>query len=232
MKPRISILNLLLVTTVVALAIVVLRLGRELEKEKSLRAEMLQKGGILQVADTESVHVVQVSSRGEPGTWRWRVYVPERRAVTLNARVEPVPADKPIAPRLPPNAIVVAERSPANSVNLGPGEHVVSLTSSREESPHLRLDVVGEGPRRSRYLQVLDRSLGWYNAGYFDNLTLIEHTPKLGQALLDGRTMKLDDGKTFVLCRFREPGWATRLPDRPPSKVIGEVLVWLHPDDG
>jgi hypothetical protein len=60
MRFRVSILNLILVTTIVALVIVVVRLYGELQNERTLRIEMLQKGGILQVSDPELVQVVQV----------------------------------------------------------------------------------------------------------------------------------------------------------------------------
>jgi hypothetical protein len=70
------------------------------------------------------------------------------------------------------------------------------------------------------------------------DITDVEHTKKTAQEMKDGRTVALADGKTFVLCRFREPMTITissaiarrDLDSTRPSKVV-EVLVWLHPDD-
>ncbi len=231
MRPRVSILNLLLLMSVVALVIVVFRTHRELRKERSLRIQLLQKGGVLQVTDPNIVHVVQVSSVGERETRRWRVYVPEGRTVTLDARLDAMPMDKPVAPRLPPNAIVVADRAPVNPLTLGPGEHVVTLACSNE-GPYLRLEVVGAEPRRGRLLRPPDGDVLWYRTGYYQNLTQVEHTPSTTAALMNGRTAALADGKTFVLCRFREPASRGVRQTQSQSKDVGEVLVWLHPDEG
>src|SRR5688572_2330541 len=126
MRPRISILNLLLVTTIVALVVVVIRLSAQLSEEKARLRQLLQKGGILQVRNPNTPYVVKVDASGELETFRWRVYVPKGRTVILNARLEPVPDIDPSVPRLPPNAIVLAERAGPNPLELGPGEYVVS----------------------------------------------------------------------------------------------------------
>jgi hypothetical protein len=233
MRPRFSILNLLLLISVVALVIVVFRTHRELRKERSLRIQLLQKGGVLQVTDPNIVHVVQVSSDGERETFRWRVYVPEGRSVALDARLDAMPSDKPIAARLPPNAIVVADRAPVHPLTLGPGEHVVTLSCSNEgEGRYLRLEVVGADPRSGRLLRPPAGDVLWYRTGYYQNLTQVEHSPSTGAALMNGRTSAVADGKTFVLCRFREPAWRDVRQAKAPPKDVREVLVWLHPDEG
>jgi hypothetical protein len=77
----------------------------------------------------------------------------------------------------------------------------------------------------------------WFRSGYRDDLTHIEHTPTTALALRDGHTVALENGKTFVLCRFREPttAWIPTEAARgkqlqAPNGEAGEVLVWLHPD--
>jgi hypothetical protein len=246
MRPRISILNLLLLTTIVALVVVVARLSRQLADEKTRRLALLQKGGILQVADPNVVHVVQVSAPGELNTLRWRVHVPAGRTVALNATLEPVPRDDPPAPRLPPNAIVVPVRAAPKPIKLGPGEHVVSFTCDQTspefaldpESYTFRLDVVGAGGRNRKVLHSRDNELRWYYNGYRSNITHVEHTARTAREFQDGRTLPLANGKTFVLCRFREQ-FSTWSPGGQPGKSatstavekVAEVLVWLHPDD-
>jgi hypothetical protein len=112
-----------------------------------------------------------------------------------------VPADKPVVPRLPPSAIVVADRMPSNAVDLGPGEHVVSLYWNRNR-PYFTFDVVGDRQRSTQHLSPLNRNLDWFIYGA-QNITGVEHTRKTAQDLVDGRTIPLHDGKTFVLCRYR-----------------------------
>lgn len=232
MRPRVSILNLLLVTTIVALVIVILRLSGELETEKRLRAELLRKGGVLEISDLDAVQLVHVSSVGEPRTLRWRVYVPEGRMVTLNARLESVTAEVASRQRLPPNAIVVADKAPSNPVRLKPGENVLTLDFSPAGGPYLRFDVVSDGWRAERYLRAPDGAIDWFQSGYGMDLSPLEDTTKRGKALRDGRTVTLDDGKTFMLCRFRDPRWRSTPKLSGPSERVGEVLVWLQVDGG
>ena len=73
MKLRFSLFTLLVTTAFFALSITVILLRIELQKERSLRLELLQRGGILEISDLEKIHVVAVSGRDEPHTFRWRV---------------------------------------------------------------------------------------------------------------------------------------------------------------
>jgi hypothetical protein len=233
-RPRVSILNLLLITTIVALLIVVVRLYQELDHERSLRLQLLQKGGILEVTDLDLVHVVQVDNDGSDGNLSWRVYVPQKRSVTLNGRLDTIPADKEIVPRLPPNAIVVGDRSPSSPVELVPGEHVVIL-SWAFDSQEFTLNVVGNGTRKGRGVSLPDRNWVWDVAHQMD-ITHVEHTPKTLQSLQNRQTLTLQDGKAFVLVRHQYttvPRYTEELAKRGnkmPEPKVGELLVWLHPD--
>jgi hypothetical protein len=234
MRPRVSILNLLLVTTIVALGIVVVRLYHELDHERSLRLKMLQKGGILEITDLDLVHVVKVDADSGDGILSWRVYVPNRRSVTLNSRFSTMP-DHEIVPRLPPNAIVVSDRSPSNPVNLGPGEHVVTLSWAHGKLG-FTLDAVGTGSRHTGSFSMRDRNWEW-NVAYQNDITYVEHTPKTHSALENGETLTLQDGKTFVVDRHRFERWpryaetsAKRGNNKMPAYEVGELLIWLHPD--
>jgi hypothetical protein len=231
MKPRVSILNLLFVTTIVAMVIVVYRLRSELAHERQLRTELLQKGGILQVSDPNRVHVVQVSTAGEPDTHRWRVYVPPKRTVTLDTRLDEVPADKPPAPRLPPNAIVVGDRSPVNPQALGPGEHVITLRYVHGQRPLFNISVVSASNTYTNEMNLKCPSgdLAWSHIIYGQDLTPLEHTAATMGALWGGHTVALDDAKTFVLRRYRAE--AFRPSNEVAAKTIPEILMWLHADE-
>ena len=234
-RPRVSILNLLLITTIVALVIVVMRIYRDLAEERLLRLQLLQKGGVLQVTDLDLVHVVQVDTDGSDGNLSWRVYVPQKRSVTLNGRLDTIPADKEIVPRLPPNAIVVGDRSPSNAVDLAPGEHVVILSWARDRQG-FTLNVVGNGTRKGRGVSSPDRKWQWDVAHEMD-ITHVEHAPKtLWSLQKNGQTLTLQDGKAFVLVRNQYtivPRYTEVLAKRGnsmPEPKVGELLVWLHPD--
>jgi len=231
MKPRVSILNLLFVTTIVALVIVVYRLRSELVHEKELRTELLQKGGILQVSDPSRAHVVQVSTAGEIDTYRWRIYVPPKRTVTLDARLDEVPADAPTKPRLPPNAIVVADRSPVHPRELGPGEHVVTLIYVHGARPLFDISVVTPGNTSKKNIRLTcpPGSYEWSPITNQQELTPLEHSAATMGALRAGHTVALDDGKTFVLRRCRAYTYQPNSDEV--TKTTPEILVWLHVDE-
>jgi hypothetical protein len=206
---------------------------------------LLQKGGILEITDPSVVHVVQVSSPGESHTLRWRVYVPDGRTVALNARADSVPANKSASPRLPPNNIVVADRAAPNPIQLGPGEHVVTLVSELEDrTPRpgferyiVRLDVVGDGSRTGKVLRSRDSDLLWLHFAYGRDITQVELGKTTAQKLREGRTLTLADGKTFVLGRLhylqsRGTPMNSRASESPTTMIqASEILVWLHPDE-
>jgi hypothetical protein len=72
---------------------------------------------------------------------------------------------------------------------------------------------------------------------YQMDITHVEHAPKTEQALIKGQTLTLQDGKAFVLARHRYMKTArnsSELPKRQkemPADEVGELLVWLQPDD-
>jgi hypothetical protein len=229
MKPRISLLNLLLCITVLSLMMVIVRLYGELSAERALRLEQLRHGGILQVSDLDAVHLVKVSAVGERNTVRWRIYVPKGRTAVLNTRLESMPASKALQPRIPPDAIVVADRSPSNPISLQAGEYVVSAHCADGTKRGLEVTVAGAESNEEQFLSAADASPEWWTYGQYQDITHIEHSKKTYSALDSGRTVKLAPGKAFVLERLRE--WEPLVgQNKKPSDRVGEMLMWIHPD--
>jgi hypothetical protein len=191
-----------------------------------------------------------MSSPGQrdPGALCWRVYVPDGRTVTLNARTDSVSADKTSPPRIPPNAIVAPDREAPNPIHLGPGEHVVTLSSTHDgftirpdpersglEIYSLRLDVVGDGIRSGKTLRLRNNDFRWFHYGPID-ITHVELTNKIAKDLHNGRTLVIPGGKTFVLSRLREhplgdpPAQSQGSKENSTANLASEVLVWVHPD--
>ncbi|WP_425399820.1 hypothetical protein [Aeoliella sp.] len=75
-RPRFSLLTLVLVTTIVALAVSVAMLYREV---RPLRAEVQRlraEVGELHVGDKAKIHAIHVPS-GSKLEWKWRIWIPE-----------------------------------------------------------------------------------------------------------------------------------------------------------
>jgi hypothetical protein len=75
-RPRISILNALLLTTIVAMAIVIVQLWREVGPLRVELAARRGEMGQLFIADNQKAHGIGVDW-DKDGTWRWRLYLPE-----------------------------------------------------------------------------------------------------------------------------------------------------------
>lgn len=91
-RARFSLLTLVLVTTIVALAIAVGMLYREVAplraEVKRLRAEV----GELDVRDKSKIHAIQVPS-GSKLEWKWRIWIPEGVSYQMRAVGEDVPQE-------------------------------------------------------------------------------------------------------------------------------------------
>jgi len=119
---RFSLANLLLLTTVVALSIVLWKLSTELVP---LRAEVLMlrnETGRLVVEDETKIHAIRVATT-KPDTWRYRVWVPENTRLWLRVEYSAVPkSDVPIG-----------TRSGGSSL-MEPGEHLIDVQIEESES--------------------------------------------------------------------------------------------------
>ncbi len=82
--PRISILNALLLMTIVAMAIVIVQLWREVVPLRAEVRSLRQQAGVLAIDDPSAVQAVGVPTDVED-IYKWRVYVPNRRDVLLKA---------------------------------------------------------------------------------------------------------------------------------------------------
>lgn len=129
--PRISILNALLLMTIVAMAIVIVQFWREIgplrAEVKSLRAEV----GKLVVDDKSRIHAVQAPNTDE-GFWKWRVWIPKGVSVRLKCHSGKVPKTG-----VPSNH---------TSMSLQSGEHAITYSLQRRAQDGMwmtRIDVDG-----------------------------------------------------------------------------------------
>jgi hypothetical protein len=116
--PRFSLLNTLLLMTIIGLTIVVVQLWREVgplrEEVRGLRNEV----GRISVDDPTKLHAIRVDTADEL-TWKWRIWVPENRVYVIRCFGQEVPKD--------------GFPSEGGSIWLRePGEHVIQYRIERD----------------------------------------------------------------------------------------------------
>jgi hypothetical protein len=124
-RPRFSLLEFLLLTTIVALSIVVEQLWRDVGplrvEVRRLRAET----GRLTIDDPKQVYAVAIDWPQTVGrTWKWRFYLPDNHKYALHIATRPVPETG--FPKL--------GESTGESSSLECGEHVGEVSVRKDES--------------------------------------------------------------------------------------------------
>jgi hypothetical protein len=75
-RPRISLLSALLLLTIVAMAIVIVQLWREVGPLRSEVRELRNEVGLLSIEDKSKLHAIEVRTNQDL-FWKWRIWVPE-----------------------------------------------------------------------------------------------------------------------------------------------------------
>jgi hypothetical protein len=113
-RPRMSLLTAMLLITIAGMAIKIAQLRLEVDPlRRDLR--MLRKSlGQLSIHDESKVHAIAVPSHDNL-TWRWRVWIPQGRQITIHYQWGDVPRK--------------GVPSKRNSVTLRPGEQSITLSA-------------------------------------------------------------------------------------------------------
>jgi hypothetical protein len=237
MKFRFSILNLLLLTTVIALSIAVVQISGDLKEERRLRTELLQKGGIFEISDVTKVHVVPVHATNEMQTYRWRVYVPPGRSIILNTSSKPHPNRDILEPRICRKDSVVSDRNPSNPIEIPAGEYVITYkyhqSTYGQKQTSFSIDVRGNNSvRRQGFFRSNDGDLDWLSSNYYQDLTWLERPAGKKQRITYdlAKTSQVAGGKPFVLFRFRATQQHKSEHDSEKDKSIPEVFAWFMTD--
>ena len=87
---RFSLLTVLLLTTIVGMAIVLVVQWRELGPLRAEVRRLRDEVGYLTIDDDTRPHAIQIDT-GEPNHWRWRVYIPAQGKYGLHTRRDHIP---------------------------------------------------------------------------------------------------------------------------------------------
>ena len=177
-RPRFSLLTILLLMTIAGLSLVVWRQWQDVgplrEEVRRLRAEV----GALAIDDKSKVHAIEVLT-SEPLTWRWRVWLPTAAGAQVHIQFGGVPRDGFPETR--------------HTVTLhGGGEQTINMTVRRDPISDkwiCRCNTAGTGigfPIAAQDQWFLQKNFGMQNTGV-GRLTAVAD----------------DDEKTFLLKRHR-----------------------------
>lgn len=200
--PRFSLLNCLIVMTIVAMAVALWRLNGELlplrAEVKRLRDEM----GHLVVEDESQLHAIQVSTV-DSDTWRYRVWVPAGKQYWLCVEKAKIPQQG-----------VPKKTTSGGSLSIDTGEHLIDLLikphDEREET--LTGIVMVDGSRRFKG-SISERDHDWIENDEVGD----RHA---GWSGVDLRTETIDPAQPMVLLKYRATA-VTNVRRDAEGKVIG-----------
>ena len=114
-RPRISILTAILLTTIVAMSIVIAQFWREIGPLRAEVRSLRNETGRLSIADPTKLYSIEVRTQVERA-WKWRVWVPQGETAMVHVQWGKVPKAG-----VPPSS---------GSIQLESGEHWITLAAA------------------------------------------------------------------------------------------------------
>lgn len=231
LRIRFSITNLVLLTTVIALAITVAMLWREVGPLRRENKRLNEERGTLVIADRTKVNAIRVPAQfaGAKGT-TFRVFIPEGRKYLAIVAVNGIPKDGfPEVERRPKGRFVLGQAGKNAFAELAPGENLITVRLERQgegpesvwfmvrspENAMLPLDMFVQTPK-DRWPKVMPDTYRNYGGG------------------VRGTTESVKPTETLVLLRRRilaapqeinEVSYSMPEPDRP----LDGMMLWIEP---
>lgn len=114
-RPRISLLNAILLTAIIAMAIVIAQFWREIGPLRAEVRSLRNETGRLSIDDPTRLYAIEVRTQAER-TWKWRVWVPQGETAMVSVQWGKVP--KAGVPRS------------SGSIQVESGEHWITLSAA------------------------------------------------------------------------------------------------------
>lgn len=228
-RPRISILNAMLLMTIIAMAIVIVQFWRKIGPLQAENKRLNEERGTLVIDDPTKVHAIKIPARfaGEDRT-SFRVYVPPGQRYMAFVQVNNIPkVDFPERKPLPGHAGILGNFQGRLFARLDPGDHVVTVRTVRRgriadisliaslTDPHTTLDASATTSKEV-WPTVVPEAYSVYGDG------------------VESRTVSVDQTERLVLMRYRiqavspELQRATYSIPEPGTQLDG-VMLWVEP---
>lgn len=205
---RFSLLNLVLMTTIVALGITVFLQYRELAPLRVEVRQLREETGQLVVDDPTKLQAIGIDTYND-WAWKWRIWIPAGKAY----RVRSATADIPKRGQFPSNVGFSTLGAEPEGREL-----VLSARIERKPSGELRLAIAREGT--TSYSSVLDKNSDWLLKGSigssFEEVADTTRTAKPGEPLVLIRKQVY----------YASP--SGQIPPRPEPDTTDGLMVWLE----
>ncbi len=221
LMPRISLLNLFFIITMVALVVVVYRQASELRALKPRVKQLDEERGTLVVADPRLVHAIQVPSRFATNDGTYRVFIPKDKTYVAIVAVNDIPQTGfPDVARHDSRNMLLGQAGRNAFARLEPGEHQVSLhVQERDGKAYVRFAIDG-----------LDMLVNM-PPGTWPEVCPLPYAV-FGSDSIGNATTTVECGQPLVLQRHRIAAAPTEFTSftapNPPGPVQG-MMLWIEP---
>lgn len=208
-RTRFSLLTLVLLTTIVALAVTVALLYRELAPLRTEVRQLRKETGQLLIDDPSKLHVIGVETYND-WAWKWRLWVPAGRTIRFGFAAQEIPKQgefpSPRALNVPPK----------------PEGREMLVTARIETKPDgaLRLALSSEGV--TTYLAISDAHAKWLLEG--------ERSSTGGAVFKSTRVVPPNEPFDLLRKRVFYDSPTGQIPPNPQPATTDGVLVWLEVD--
>lgn len=222
-RMRFSILSLILLTTFVAMALIIFRQNGQMVRLR----QTVSDAGYLDVRDKSQFHAIYVPTYDEL-TWRWRVWLPEGHSYELAALCNRVPPDGYPDPGddrevVYHGRLLYTGEGSNRFEGHAPGEYVITVAIRKNEStgePEIQFHVVGGVWSCPRVPLPLNDGKPYWEEKASGNFSVMDG--------LDSHHQRLEDGDKLLLMRLRRYKASEGVPVKETSEKDG-LMFWIQP---
>lgn len=204
---RFSLLSLVLVTTIVALAVTVALLYCQLAPLRSEVRQLREETGQLVIEDRAKLHVIGIETYND-WAWKWRLWVPVGRTVQLHFAAKEIPKQG----KFPSHRRLELETKPEGR------EALVTARVETKPDGTLRMALSSEGV--TTYLAISEAHAKWLREG--------ERGSSGGAVLKSTQVVMPNDPFDLVRKRVFYDSPTGQIPPMPQPETTDGVLVWLE----
>jgi len=145
-RPRVSLLTLMLLMTIVTMGAALWKLNSELVPLRVEVRELREEVGRLTIVDQTKVHAIAFPGY-QPLTWTYRVFLPPERNYVAACKINDLPLSGTLPQCSSPPSFSGKPSGKSNCQSLGltPGEHLITLVFSKDTQGDWRFSLYRRG---------------------------------------------------------------------------------------
>ena len=201
-RPRLSLRTALLLTTIFALSILVIRLWQEVGPLRTEVRRLRDLTGVLSIEDPSKIYAIQVQTVDDL-TWKWRVWVPAGRRIFAKSCWGNVPRD--------------SFPHPDGVIQLSGGDNWITLSARKDPGDGSWKGITATGGAKTS--SPIGQSHAW--------LDQVSHGADFYGVGMS-TALWLDEGKPFLLLNYRVPSDPGSGAVNSGGKLLPGFVIWLE----